>query len=71
MPRRDDWLDEDEYPSEKDMDDLGDDSPFDHDRLSIGRVRGVNDSFWTCERIGLGLGALILLIAFVLSLLNR
>ena len=36
--RRDDWLDENEYPDERDIDDLGDDSPADYDPLTIGRV---------------------------------
>ena len=34
--RRDDWLDDDEYPSDDDVEHFGEDSPLDYDPLSIG-----------------------------------
>jgi hypothetical protein len=45
--RRDDWIDDDEYPDERDVEQFGDDSPTDYDPLTIGRVPGVNPPFWT------------------------
>ncbi len=39
MSRRDDWIDDDEYPSDRDIERFGDDSPFDDDELTLGRVR--------------------------------
>jgi hypothetical protein len=39
--RRDDWLDDNEYPDDRDIDDLGDDSPGDYDPLTIGRVPSI------------------------------
>ena len=60
--RRDDWIDESEYPDERDMDDLGEDSPVDYDRLTMGRVGNMRQPFWTRTRIFVALfwGLLIL-----------
>ncbi len=73
--RRDDWIDDDEYPDDKDIDDFGEDSPIDYDRLTMGRVGKLRDPFWTRNRIILALIALILLLSFalaeILPLLNR
>lgn len=72
--RRDDWLDEDEYPDDKDIEAFGDDSPFDYDPLSIGYFRRSNSRFWTTRRIVyLAIGLILLgalLLPFLLSLLN-
>lgn len=70
--RRKDWLDEDEYPDDRDVDEFGDDSPIDYDRMTIGKVRGVNTQFWTRSRIIFAVVAVILLgsmvVGWVLSL---
>jgi len=65
--RRDDWLDEDEYPDERDVDDYGDDSPLDYDPLSIGRAGGLGSPFWTRGRILLAVVLVILLLAFIFA----
>ncbi len=65
--RRDDWLDEDEYPEERDVDDFGDDSPLDYDPLSIGHVGNVRTPFWTRERILLAVVLIVLLLAFIFA----
>ncbi len=62
----DDWIDESEYPSEKDMDDLGDDSPFDYDVLSIGYVKGTHPPFWSRRNIIVLIVALLLLGVLIL-----
>lgn len=64
--RRDDWLDEDEYPDDRDVDDLGDDSPYDNDPLSIGRVPGLHPPFWTRTRLLVALLLGLMLLVFVL-----
>ena len=71
MPRRDDWIDDDEYPDERDMRDLGDDAPYDDDPLTIGRVKGVNEGRWSRGRIILVVCALILLAVLVGAVLGR
>jgi hypothetical protein len=71
MPRRDDWIDDDEYPDERDMRDLGDDAPYDDDPLTIGRVKGINDGRWTRSRIILVVCALILLVVLAIPILIR
>ena len=45
--RRDDWIDEDEYLHEQDVEEFGESSPTDCDPLTVGHVPGVNPSFWT------------------------
>ncbi|MBZ0289336.1 MAG: hypothetical protein K8I30_17075 [Anaerolineae bacterium] len=42
---RDGWLDDDEYPDDRDVDDFGDESPGDYDPLTIGRVPTIRPSF--------------------------
>ena len=66
--RSDEWIDDDEYPDERDMDDFGDDSAPDHHPLTIGRVGNVNrPRFWTASRI-IPLTVLILfVIVFILQ----
>jgi hypothetical protein len=63
--RRDDWLDDDEYPDEGDIDDFGDDSPLDYDPLSIGRVPTVRVPFWTRGKIAVAVILVLLLLAFI------
>lgn len=66
MPkRRDDWIDEDEYPSDGDVEEFGDDSPTDYHPLTIGRVPGVNPPFWTRGKVVL----LVIVLLVVASLL--
>ena len=70
----DDWLDENEYPSDKDMDDLGDDSPVDYDPLTVGYLGDSNRQFWTTRNIIIAVVVIImvgaLLLPPLLSLLN-
>jgi hypothetical protein len=72
--RRDDWIDDDEYPSDRDVDAFGDDAPFDDDPLTIGKVRtrkrisGYRQSgYWTTNRIVVAVIAAILLLVFLLG----
>ena len=68
MPtRRDDWIDDDEYPDDRDVEELGDDSPFDDDPLTIGYAG--RRSFWTPVRLALLVIVLILVAALVLPML--
>ena len=73
--RRDDWLDDDEYPDERDVEDFGDGSPSDYDRLTLGRVGRMRPRFWTPTRMVVAIVAFILLLTFLLAelapLLNR
>ncbi|MEO8608364.1 MAG: hypothetical protein ABI690_10800 [Chloroflexota bacterium] len=73
--RRDDWLDESEYPDDRDIDDLGDDSPGDYDPLTIGRIPTIRMPFWTRTRIVAALILLLIVIGFLvtrmLPVLNR
>jgi len=68
-----DWLDADEYPDDKDIEDFGDDSPIDYDPLTIGYVGDSRPSFWTKRRIIVLIVVLImvgaLLLPFVLQAL--
>jgi hypothetical protein len=73
--RRDEWLDENEYPDDRDIDDLGDDSPGDYDPLTIGRVPTVHVPFWTRTRVFIAVILLLIVLGFlltrVLPFLNR
>ena len=62
--RRDDWIDEDEYPDDRDVEQLGDDAPADYDPRTIGYV-GERPPFWTGARIVL----LIIVVCIVLAML--
>ena len=64
-----DWLDPDEYPNDKDIDDFGDDSPIDYDPLTIGYVGDSRPSFWTTRRIVALVIVLIMVGALLLPLL--
>ena len=73
--RREEWLDEDEYPDDRDVDQFGDDSPYDNDALGIGHVSSLHTSFWTRTRIQVvflfGLLLLVFILPRLLPLLNR
>lgn len=65
--RRDDWLDNDEYPDDDDIEAFGDDSPRDYDPLTIGRLPRAQTPFWTRGRIIIALVALLLLLALLIE----
>ena len=64
--RRDDWIDDDEYPDERDIEALGDDSPVDYDPLTIGYMPGERRRFWTPAKIILLVIVLVLLASLLL-----
>jgi hypothetical protein len=66
MNRRDDWIDEDEYPDERDIEDFGDYSPYDDDPLTIGYPRGQRPKFWTPTRILIAAVFILLILSFLL-----
>ncbi len=49
--RFDDWIDDDEYPDDKDVEAFGDDSPADYDPRTIGYVGERRPGFWTRQKI--------------------
>lgn len=65
----DDWIDDNEYPNDADIEKFGDDSPPDYDPLTIGYL---DDSppFWTTGRI-VAVVLLLVLIAAVLTQILR
>lgn len=63
--RLDNWIDEDEYPDDRDVDDFGDDSPVDYDPRTIGYL-GDRPSFWTRRRILLLIVVALILLALLL-----
>ena len=63
------WLNENEYPDEKDIEQFGDDSPVDYDPLTIGYVGNYRPRFWTPGRIVILIIALILIGVLVLPLI--
>lgn len=73
--RHDDWIDDDEYPDERDMRALGDRSPYDDDPLTIGYIPGRQTPVWTRRRIIIAVVAGLILLSLVLvellPLLNR
>jgi hypothetical protein len=64
--RLDDWIDDDEYPDDRDASDFGDDSPPDDDPLTLGRVPGIRPRFWTPGRLLLALVVLLIVAALLL-----
>lgn len=72
MSRGEDWIDEDEYPDERDVRDFGDDGRADYDPITIGHIKGVNtgSKSWSRRRIIIAACALILLIVLLLPILN-
>ncbi len=63
--RLDDWIDEDEYPDDRDVDEFSDDSPMDYDPRTIGYV-GDRPSSWTRGRILLLIVVLVIVLALLL-----
>lgn len=66
MPRRDDWIDDDEYPDDRDVEDFGETSPYDDDPLTIGYPGRKRRAFWTPLRIIIAIVAVVLLLGFLL-----
>jgi hypothetical protein len=75
MSRRGDWIDDDEYPDDSDMERFGEYSPSDYDPLTIGRLGRRRAPFWTRTRVVMAVVVIVLvlsiLIVEVLPLLNR
>ena len=65
--RRADWIDDDEYPDDRDVEDFGEDSPVDYDRRTMGRVGNMRQPFWTRTRIFIALILAILITGFILA----
>ena len=65
--RRADWIDEDEYPDDRDVEDFGEDSPVDYDRRTMGRVGNMRQPFWTRTRIFIVILLAILILSFVFA----
>jgi hypothetical protein len=65
--RRADWIDEDEYPDDRDVEDFGEESPVDYDRRTIGRVGNMRQPFWTRTRILIVILLAILIGSFILA----
>jgi hypothetical protein len=63
--RRDNWIDDDEYPDDDDVGEFGENSPYDYDPQSIGTVENRRPRFWTTGRLIL----LVIVVVVVASLL--
>lgn len=72
MSRSEDWIDEDEYPDDRDVRDFGDDGRVDDDPLTIGYIKGINTGIksWSRRRIIIAICALILLIVLLVPIIN-
>ncbi len=66
--RGDNWIEDNEYPDEDDIEAFGEDSPPDNNPLTIGYIGNSRRGFWTKERIVL-LGVGLILISALLLLL--
>jgi hypothetical protein len=70
MSQRDDWIDDDEYPDDSDMERFGEYSPTDYDPLTVGRAGRRRDPFWTRTRIAMAVVVVVLLFTlFVVEIL--
>jgi hypothetical protein len=69
--RHDEFLDDNEYPDDKDIDEFGHDSPLDYDPLTIGYIGDSRPPFWTRKRVILLIGGLVLIGALLLPFLFR
>ncbi|MBI1277808.1 MAG: hypothetical protein GC179_06740 [Anaerolineaceae bacterium] len=65
--RRADWIDDDEYPDDRDVEDFGEDSPVDYDRRTIGRAGSIRQPFWTRTRIFIIIIFAVLLFSFIFA----
>lgn len=63
--RRDNWIDDDEYPDDDDVEEFGETSPPDFDPLTVGFV-GNRPSFWSSKRLALLVIVIIVLAAVLL-----
>jgi hypothetical protein len=63
--RRDDWIDDSEYPDEDDIAAFGEDSPPDNDPLTIGYIGDRRPPFWTPAKIGIVV-IVVLMLTFLL-----
>ncbi|MEO8393120.1 MAG: hypothetical protein ABI700_09010 [Chloroflexota bacterium] len=68
--RLDDWIDEDEYPDDRDVEEFGDESPVDYDPRTIGYVGWRRRGFWTTGRIILSIICLLIVAAILLPLIS-
>lgn len=75
MSHRGNWIDDDEYPDDSDMERFGEYSASDYDPLTIGRVGRRRGPFWTRTRVVLAIIVIVLvmsiLIVEILPLLDR
>ncbi len=69
MPQRAEWLDDDEYPSEDDMEEFGDYSPRDDHPLTIGNLGYNQPPTWTPRRLLLAAIALLIVAAMLLPVI--
>jgi hypothetical protein len=67
--RRDDWIDDDEYPDDRDVEDFGETSPPDNDPLTIGYVGDLRPPYWTPRRLIILVIVLLIVAALLLPLL--
>ena len=65
--RRADWIDEDEYPDDRDVEDFGEESPVDYDRRTLGRVGDMRQPFWTKTRVFIVIILAILIFSFIFA----
>jgi hypothetical protein len=63
------WLDENDYPDEKDMDEFGDDVPPDFEPQTIGFVGNWRPRFWTPRRLVILIVGGILISLLVLGMI--
>ena len=68
--RLDDWIDEDEYPDDRDVENFGDESPTDYDPRTIGYIGKRRQGLWTPRRIILLVVGLLIVAALVLPLIS-
>lgn len=65
------WIHDDEYPDDDDLEQFGYDSPRDDDPLTIGYVGEARPRFWTVSRIILAIMVAALVATLVLPFLLR
>jgi len=68
--RLDNWIDEDEYPDDRDVEEFGDESPVDYDPRTIGYIGKRRPGFWTTRRIILSIICLLIVAALLLPLIS-
>lgn len=68
---KDDWLTENDYPDDDDIEAFGYDSEPDYSPLTIGYIGDERPSFWTANRVALVIGIGVLVVALLLPMLLR